>query len=312
MAIAPSTHRNYSSAWQAYKTFCRHINRTTLPPAQSILILFATHLASFSSYSNIKRHISAITHFSTLHGHDAQIHTFHRLYLLIRGIKRSQGSSRSLPKRLPITPNILHTIRLNLFRSQRLYEDKTLLWAAILTAFFGFLRVSEYTSTHKTKFDPDTTLLMSDVQISDSAATLHIKASKTDPFRQGIHIRIAANDTQLCPVNALKLFLNTRKQIDGPLFTYTNNKYLTRADVNKTLSTFTNGAADISSHSLRIGAASTAAAMGCPKWLIQGMGRWTSDCYRRYIHITDDTIMSTSRALARCNFSNLEHFNPHT
>ena len=42
---------------------------------------------------------------------------------------------------------------------------------------------------------------------------------------------------------------------NGSLFAYANNKYLTRADMNRTPSTFPNGAVIILFHSLQIGAA---------------------------------------------------------
>ena len=85
---------------------------------------------------------------------------------------------------------------------------------------------------------------------------------------------------------------------------------VTRADINNILRDTSNGAANISSHSLRIGAASTAAAMGCPKYLIQSMGRWSSDCFRRYIRLSDTTIRNTSRAMARCNIPIPLDFDP--
>ena len=153
-SIAPSTATNYTSAMRSFHLFCNHYNLNMHPPSQQTLILYATHVSSYSSHDNVKLHMSAIKHFTITAGHHLDFKNFHRLYLLLRGIKRSQGKRFCLPKRQPITPDLLHLIRENLFNSTRPYEDKLMLWSAITTAFFGFLRVSEYTSTHRTKYDP--------------------------------------------------------------------------------------------------------------------------------------------------------------
>ena len=174
-----------------------------------------------------------------------------------------------------------------------------MLWAALLTAFYGFLRVSEYTSLRKKTFDPTSTLLFSDMNwASDGSVTLLIKTSKTDPFREGIPLRLAPNGSALCPVNALKHLQRCHPTKNGPLFTFQNGRFLTRRDINNLLLSTTDGVANVSSHSLRIGAASTAAAAGCPKWLIQALGRWSSDCFREYIQIPRATIRKTSMILA--------------
>ena len=300
-SLAPSTVRGYTAALRTYRYFCCGHNLSAFPVSERTLLLFATHISSYSSYTNIKKHMAAIKHFSVVSGLTTRFQDFERLYLLIRGIRRAQGTAHSVPQRRPITPAMLRVIRRNLFNSTRFHEDKIMIWAAITTAFFGFLRVSEYTSPHKSKFDPHVTLLVEDIDLDASSAKLLVKASKTDPFREGMHIRIAANDTDLCPIHALHRFLPHHPTRRGPLFAFRDGKFLTASDVNKILSATTHGAASISSHSLRIGAASTAAAMGCPKWLIQGMGRWTSDCFRRYIRISDDTIRTTSKSLATCS-----------
>ena len=60
-------------------------------------------------------------------------------------------------------------------------------------AFFGLVRCSEYTSANRFTFDPASTLLFSDVFFNNNyTVMLQIKASKTDPFRNGVSIRIAA------------------------------------------------------------------------------------------------------------------------
>ena len=260
----------------------------------------------------MKLHLSAIKHQAIVENHNIPFRDYDRLYLLLRGIKRAQGRSHSLPKRLPITPSLLRTINGNLFNSSRLFQDKLMIWAALTTAFFGFLRISEYTTPRKTQFDPASTLLRSDVMVGSRSAHLRLKTSKTDPFRQGVTVRIMSNNTILCPINALQQYLNVRPDTRGPLFIFHNGTYLTRSDINNILKDTSNGAANISSHSLRIGAASTAAAMGCPKYLIQSMGRWSSDCFRRYIRISDKTIKHASHAIASCDIPVPANFDPQT
>ena len=311
MSIAPSTRRNCTSATDAYTTFCYEHLLIPFPPKEITLILYATHLASHSSHSNLKLHLSAIKHRSILQGHHIPFSDYQQLYLLLRGIKRSQGPSRSLPQRLPITPPLLMIIKQNLFNSSKLYQDKIMLWAAITTAFFGFLRISEYTAQRKTRFDPNITLLLSDISITKNTIHLHLKTSKTDPFRHGVTVRIHANNTNPCPVNALMLYISLHPNPTGPLFIFNNGSFLTRPDINSILRDMSDGAINISSHSLRIGAASTAAAMGCPKYLIQSMGRWSSDCFRRYIRIADHTLRKASQAIATCNIPVPLHFDPH-
>ena len=66
----------------------------------------------------------------------------------------------------------------------------------------------------------------------------------------------------------------------GPLFTFQNRKFLTRRDINKALKMHLN-LPTVSSHSFRIGAATTAAITG----------HWTSDSFRAYIRIPNSTIL---------------------
>ena len=73
----------------------------------------------------------------------------------------------------------------------------------------------------------------------------------------------------------------------GPLFSFQGGKYLTRKDISNVLHEFLpHNTKGISSHSFRIGAASA----GYPRWLIQSLGRWSSDCFRSYIRIPNSTI----------------------
>ena len=47
---------------------------------------------------------------------------------------------------------------------------------------------------------------------------MHIKSSKTDPFRQGCYIYIGAGKCDLCLVCTLTQYLHVRGSTPGPLF----------------------------------------------------------------------------------------------
>ena len=195
---------------------------------------------------------------------------------------------------------MLSSIKFQLFNSSKRYGDKLMLWAAMLTAFFGFLRVSEYTSTFVSSYDPNSTLCYEDVVFKDAHIHINIKASKTDPFQAGSIIRLAPNSSPTCPVKALKLYMRAHHSKTGPLFSFQGGKYLTRKDISNVLHEFLpHNTKGISSHSFRIGAASAAASAGYPRWLIQSLGRWSSDCFRSYIRIPDSTIDSVSTSMVK-------------
>ena len=217
--------------------------------------------------------------------------------MLVRAIKRH---SKKSPRRTPVTLPKLKIIFAFLTSTSWLQADIIMLWAAVTTAFFGFLRSSEYVSQQILKFDPETTLCFEDVSYHHPNIHIHIKASKTDPFRQGCTVRLSPSDADVCPVRNLLLYINQHPIKSGPLFTYSDNTLLTRRRLNSVLKSALPSSTNspVSTHSLRIGAASTAASAGFPRWLIQQLGRWTSDCFRTYIQIPTSTFHYVSKALA--------------
>ena len=176
-----------------------------------------------------------------------------------------------------------------------------MLWAAFTCAFFGFMRSSEYVAPFIKRFCSDTTLTFHDISIVNDHAEINIKSSKTDPFRNGCIIRLAPTHNSLCPIVALKQLLAHHRDKTGPLFTYLDGTFLTRQRLTTILNLAlpSTNRAPISTHSFRIGAATTAAAAGLPRWLIQQLGRWNSDCFRTYLRIPMSTIDNVSTTLAR-------------
>ena len=121
---------------------------------------------------------------------------------------------------------------------------------------------------------------------------LRIKFSKTDPVGAGHFLYIGVTGTNLCPVLALRSYLAYRGSLAGPLFVWADRSPLT-ADHHylRVILSRAGVWGPFSSHSFRIGAATSAAAAGLPDHLIQTLDRWTSQAYRRYIRTAPDTFL---------------------
>ena len=81
-------------------------------------------------------------------------------------------------------------------------------------------------------------------------------------------------------------FISNKDSID-PVFHAGRFQHLTQKKLNEILRYLLQqggiNQADYASHSFRVGAATTAAAMGIPAWLIKTLGRWRSNAYMDYI-----------------------------
>ena len=130
----------------------------------------------------------------------------------LRGIKRLHGVASDT--RLPITPNLLRSFRLHLNLS---YIDHITLWAAMVTAFFVFLRSNELLA-----------LLHDDIQQNVRGYHVCIKRSKTNPFCTGATIALTpSGDNSLCPVTALDHLRAVAPRKEGLLFRLQSGKVLT-------------------------------------------------------------------------------------
>jgi len=177
-------------------------------------------------------------------------------------------------------------------------------WSACTLAFFGFLRSAEFTVPSMTLFNDSTHLTVQNIAVDSlsnpSCLQVLIKASKTDPFRQGCTIVIGKGSSPLCAIEALTIYLPFRGNKPGPLFLLEDGSPLTRAILTDRLRHILQVSGipgNYSSHSFRIGAATTAAKVGIPDHLIQVLGRWKSDAYKTYIQTSKSTVINVSRTL---------------
>jgi hypothetical protein len=181
--------------------------------------------------------------------------------------------------------------------------------AAIKVAFAGFLRSGEFTirSTKYTAFDPSCHLTRGSISFlpsfdDASSVSLTLPASKTDPFRKGITIYIAAVEVPTCAVRALQfLFTADPRPPCAPLFCNADGSpFRYSVFVDSLRSLLLSAGFDptpFAGHSFRRGAATAAANAGFTEYEIQMLGRWQSDSYKLYVESSRSRILNLSARL---------------
>lgn len=277
-------------------------------------MIFAVVLARTMSVASIHSYLSSVRahHIEVLGAFSWD--NCYRLPRLLKGIKRRQH--RTPRHRDPVT--LSHLLYWKSFFD---FEngDHCTLWAALLAAFFGLLRISEFTVAGG-RFDPKYHLTIGDLTWLSWPHSNHpnphrpdgyelfLSHSKTDVDFQGVAIPISANDGPLCPVAAMMLVAGARACVspmeplfmlsDGPL---TRRKFCTllRSLVLATpVMAGQSSGSKILSHSLRIGGVAALQAAGASELVTQLAGRWRSDAYKDYLRRSTPQLLEWNRRMA--------------
>ena len=304
--LAPSTQRTYNSAKKRYVLFCSNKGLVPLPASEHQLCQFISFLATQElCHNTIKSYLAAIRHLHIAEGFgDPHINNMAKLEQVLKGIKSVQCKSPARRLRLPILPDHLAKMR-RVWRKDNDSFNGKMLWAAASLCFLGFFRAGEITIPSDSSFDEGAHLCFGDVSVNSvqcpQIIRVHLKASKTDPFRVGIDIFVGKTENELCPVTAVLSYMVARGAGPGPFFRFQDGKPLTRMRfVSKVKDSLTVAGVDCaaySGHSFRSGAATTAAKQGISDATIKMLGRWKSSAYQLYIKTPRAHLAAYSRNL---------------
>ena len=154
-------------------------------------------------------------------------------------------------------------------------------------------------------YDPSADLLLSDVALdnhsSPSLIQITIKESKGDQFKKGAQIYLGKTTHAICPVHALVHRLTRRGSAPGPLFLFSDKKWLTRGTfstaLNRALVELQMDPSKYDTHSFRIGAATSAKQAGVSGSHLKALGRWKSDAYKKYVRLSPQDLAGLSKSL---------------
>lgn len=290
VAFAKNSFKTYSTVWNA---FCHFAGERSEVPRLPVL---STVIQEFIAWLSLRGLAS-----STIATYVAGVGLYHKLqgyfdptkdFLVSKLLEGCRRDRKTVDQRTPITLPILTRILEALPHICASRFEELLFRAAMLCAFFGFMRVGEFTADSKTALQ-ESVLLLSDVtfdDVGDSGASLLIsfRTCKTNHSGTPLVIKLVrAYDSFLCPVTTLRKFIEVRPVGCEALFCHFNCEPLTRYQFNavlqKALGFCGLGDLHIRAHSFRIGAATLAHDMGVPLSEIQRMGRWRSDAALSYI-----------------------------
>jgi hypothetical protein len=308
-SISPATKRTYAAGQRRYLKFCMSTGVRPLPLTEGHLCRYVAHLAEEGlKHTSIKGYLSALRRMQIVWGAgDPFQASWPRLETTLKGVKLMQARTGGMRprERLPITPQILRQLK-GVWGAEGEKRDHIMLWAACCMCFFGFLRSGEVTVATPGGYDPEAHLSEGDVRLGPGSppqlVQVHLKASKTDPFRRGVDVYLGRTGNDLCPVSAIAAYLVVRGRGRGPFFNFTSGAPLSRERLvqclREALAKVGIDASKYAGHSFRIGAATTAARVGVEDSLIQTLGRWKSAAYLLYIRVPRETLSAVSGRLA--------------
>ena len=300
--LAQLTIKTYAAGVKRHTAYCARVGKAPLPTLEDLMS--GTLAKENLSYASIRTYLSVIRYHQIACGcGDPYISQMSRLEYVLKGIRKDEAHNQAVRQvrvRQPLTPSILKRL-FEVWKKIPIIRDAKM-WAATCLAYFGFLRVGEFTSPSGTSFDKEIHLsLADDVSVDCSSAPsmlfVRLKQSKTDQLRRGGTIVLGKLEQfPLCPLSAILSYLVVRGKTAGPLFVWKSGLFLTWENFVAAV----RGAleADFNGHSFRIGAATTAASRGMEDSMIKTLGRWESDAYQRYIRIPRQELAYYTKVLA--------------
>jgi integrase len=266
--IAAATSHNTR---KAYRSDIHHFEQAggKLPATPEAIVVYLQTFATALNSRTLRRRIIALKHWHTYQGFtDPTLHPL--VNKTMTGITRTHGKPKD--KAPALTPEelqrIVETLRLD--TSLTALRDNALLQVG----FFGALRRSELVNIH-----------YEHITWKEEGIEILLPSSKTDQTHEGQYCAIPYGNELLCPVTALKNWLNQSGINEGAIFRriirneITGNAQLTPLSVNHILqrcARFANlsNAQQLSPHSLRRGLATSAARASTPLHVIMRAGRW--------------------------------------
>ena len=292
---------NVKSAIRQFLYFTLHFKLKAWPTSVDTLVCFLEFMARTSGYPHLKHLLSSVKFL-----HEALDEPFPTNNFMVD--MTMQGLKRRLAKVpfqvLPITPAIMKRMFSHLNMS--LTQDRAL-WCSYLLSFYGLLRKSSAVPKSDV-FNVNNVLVRRNisVDVANNMVYLYLGHGKTNNFcTRDVVIPIPGNsDPALDPVRHLQaLFSIVTVSQDSPAFTFAKGQFIKYSSFTTRLKNLLKKAgldpALYSGHSFRRGGATFLHLCGGTALMIQASGDWSSQCFTRYIYLSEAERLHSQSLIAK-------------
>lgn len=308
--LATSSQHTYGHTWRHFVDFLifydvRNERGQILPACENQVLKFLAWCA-LRGVQSLDQYLSHVRTGLQQHGFPTDSlygKIFPTFLRSTRRWQKEQGLIKPRPARLPFTLEMLQA-------SLTLLEPKSPTDLRLLTSLtvglFGMMRAGEFTiSEHGEPFNRHLHATRENCTTGSTVATILLPASKTDRHGKGTTITLAhVPGSPLCPHCLLHQWLLSTSSTSAPhdhLFALHGKPYMKKAftaEFRSLIKRLSKDTAHYTPHSLRIGGATLAALAGLPAAAIMDLGRWTTDCYQRYVKLDVNERARLARKLA--------------
>lgn len=321
--LADSTRASYKSGCRTYEHFCNVFKFRAYDVTEVQMTLFVAFSVKRVRVRTVEQYLKAIKSACVDRGFPAPVwDTMPRLQRALQGARYAEKARKKdgyyrLPITLQMLEDMVRVVQQRAEWAEKNGEAPIPVASGMqcpiqritmyLVAFYGALRPGELSLRRYACGSTSTELRMKHLhrqQVHNPSTgkplnmwTLFLESSKTDQLGTKSDIVLGETGKVLCAVKALDLLVQTRKlgghdMTDGETLVFPGKcgtravpyeEFLEaiRADLHE-------AGYDVSKyagHSFRIGCATMLALQGVPDHVIQAVGRWESDCYKRYIRV---------------------------
>lgn len=294
-SLAPASRHAYSSGQRRFTDFCRRYGLTAVPASEATLTFFIGHLHREGlSVSTARQYLAAVRRLHLQWGWPLPIEPSPYVAAALQGFE-PRGALPNECRRQALTVQHLRDLKTRLALLLPSVWDQRCTWAACTLGFYGGLRSNEYLFTGSGRG-----ARRSNLHFTAEGCRLRVDIQKNRQHGPPTYIDLPTVGTSTCPVRALRYFCQARdvtQPASAPLFLLETGVPLTRRRLNRILRHALG--TGFSSHSLRIGLVTTAAAAGVEDNVLQRLGRWRSSAYDGYVRGQRRIVANALMAVAR-------------